>query len=169
MNKMKTLYSENSSLHNSVEDIHRHLMQEYRMQICKVEMAIYQARQTRSNSNIQRYFNSTILRNGFSRWMVYGAYVNQFYTITELVNEMHSNRQSISTMINECEPQGWVTVKKIGSTVSCQASQPLIDAMEIYCEWRKELVKSSIGKAYESLEYFEKLMQKEFTSLEQNM
>ena len=160
---------DNSNIHNSVEDIHRHLLNDYRMKILEVEMAVFQARQTRSMTKIQRYFNSTPIKNAFSRWMVYGAYANRFYTITELVNEMHSNRQTISTMIDECEAEGWIEVQKKGATVSCQASQPLIEAMEMYCEWRKDIAQSYIGTAHHRLMDFEKLMQEQFASSEQNM
>jgi hypothetical protein len=169
MNELKKACCDNSTLHNSVEDIHRHLLNDYRMKILEVEMAVFQARQTRSMTKVQRYFNSTPIKNAFARWMVYGAYANRFYTITELVNEMHSNRQTVSTMITECEAEGWIKVQKKGATVSCQALEPLIDTMEMYCEWRKELTKSTIGTAYNRLVQFEKLMQQEFASSEQNM
>jgi DNA-binding transcriptional regulator YhcF (GntR family) len=112
---------------------------------------------------VQRYFNSTPIKNAFARWMTYGVYTNRFYTITELVKEMHSNRQTISTMINECEAEGFIVVKRKGSTVACQASDLLVEKMEEYCEWRKELTRSTIGTAYNRLVQFEKLMQKRFT------
>ena len=68
--------------------------------LAKIEMEIFKARQTRMLNRTQRYFNSTPLRNAFARWMVNAFYENQFYTITHLVKEMHTNRQTISNMIN---------------------------------------------------------------------
>ena len=147
---------------NSVDDIHHHLLMDYRMKILEIEMGMHQARQTRMLNKVQRYFNSTPIRNAFARWMTYGVYTSRFYTITELVKEMHSNRQTISTMINECEASGFVIVKREGSTVSCQATTLLVEKMEDYCEWRKELTQSTIGTAYNNLVQFEKLMQKRF-------
>ena len=147
---------------NSVDDIHHHLLMDYRMKILEIEMGMHQARQTRMLNKVQRYFNSTPIRNAFARWMTYGVYTSRFYTITELVKEMHSNRQTISTMINECEASGFVIVKRVGATVSCQATALLVEKMEDYCEWRKELTKSTIGTAYNNLVQFEKLMQKRF-------
>jgi len=160
--KNKNKCCDNASLHNSVQDIHHHLNMDYRMKILQIEMSIHQARQTRGNTKVQRYFNSTPIKNAFSRWMVYGAYTSKFYTISELVKEMHSNRQTISTMINECEAEGHILVKREGATVSCIATPLLVEAMEVYCEWRKELTKSTIGTAYNNLVQFEKLMQKQF-------
>ena len=148
---------------NSVHDIHHHLLMDYRMKIVEIEMGVHQARQTRMMNKVQRYFNSTPIKNAFARWMTYAVYTNRFYTISELVNEMHSNRQTISTMINECEAEGYIIVKREGATVSCQAKPLLVEKMEEYCEWRKELTKSTIGTAYNNLVQFEKLMQKRFT------
>lgn len=147
----------------SVDDIHHHLLMDYRMKILEIEMGVHQARQTRMLNKTQRYFNSTPIKNAFSRWMVYAVYTSKFYTITELVNEMHSNRQTVSTMINECEAEGYIVVKREGATVACQATPHLVEKMEDYCQWRKELTKSTIGTAYNNLVQFEKLMQKRFS------
>ena len=128
----------------------------------KIEMEIFKARQTRMLNRTQRYFNSTPLRNAFARWMVNAFYENQFYTITRLVNEMFTNRQTISNMINECEKEGYILVKRTGKTVSCQANQTLIEKMNDYCEWRKEITELTVGEAYNNLVQFEKWMSKEF-------
>jgi len=154
---------DNSSVHNSVDDIHAHLLMDYRMKILEIEMGVHQARQTRMENKVQRYFNSTPIKNAFARWMTYGVYTNKFYTISEIVKEMHSNRQTISTMISECEAEGFIVVKREGKTVSCQATDLLVEKMQDYCEWRKELTQSTIGTAYNNLVQFEKLMQKRFT------
>ena len=151
-----------SKIKNSSVDIHNHLLQEYRKCVMKIEMEIFKARQTRMLNKIQRYFNSTPLRNAFARWMVNAFYENQFYTITNLVKEMHTNRQTISSMINECEKEGFIIVERKGKTVSCQASQTLLEKMNDYCEWRKEITELTVGKAYNNLVQFEKWMSKEF-------
>ena len=162
MNKPKQC-CDNASIHNSVNDIHQSLLMDYNMKVLEIEMTLHQARQTRMINNVQRYFNSTQIRNAFARWMTYATYTSRFYTISELVKEMHSNRQTISTMINECEAEGYIVVKRQGSTVSCQATDLLVEKTEQYCEWRKELTQSTIGTAYNRLVQFEKLMQKRFT------
>ena len=128
----------------------------------EIEMEIFKARQTRMLNKIQRYFNSTPLRNAFARWMVNAYYENEFYTISYLVKEMHTNRQTISQMISECENEGYVTVTRQGKTVSCQATQTLVDNMNEYCKWRKDITELTVGKAYNDLIQFEKWMSKEF-------
>lgn len=85
-----------SKIKNSSEEIYNHLLLEYRKRVMEVEMRVFQARQTRMLNKIQRYFNSTPLRNAFSRWMVHAYYEKKFYSISYLVEQMHTNRQTIS-------------------------------------------------------------------------
>ena len=151
-----------SKMKYSSDEIHNHLLLEYRKCVMKIEMEIFKARQTRMLNKVQRYFNSTPLRNAFARWMVNAFYENRLYTITHLVKEMHTNRQTISQMINECEKEGFIIVERKGKTVSCHASHTLIEKMNDYCEWRKEITELTVGKAYNNLVQFEKWMSKEF-------
>ena len=151
-----------SKIKYTSDEIHNHLLLEFRKCVMKIEMEIFKARQTRMLNKIQRYFNSTPLRNAFARWMVNAFYENQFYTITHLVKEMHTNRQTISNMINECEKEGYIIVIREGKTVSCQASQSLVEKSNDYCKWRKKITELTVGKAYNDLIQFEKWMSKEF-------
>ena len=151
-----------SKIRNSSEDIYNHLLLEYRKCVMKIEMEIFKARQTRMLNKIQRYFNSTPLRNAFARWMVNAFYENQFCTITHLVKEMSTNRQTISQMISECEEEGYISVLRKGKTVSCQATSLLVENMNDYCKWRKDITELTLGKAYNDLVQFEKWMSKEF-------
>ena len=137
---------------------------EYRKSLIKVDMEIFQARQTRMKSRIQRYFNSTPLRNAFARWMVYAYYENQFYTISYLVKEMNTNRQTVSIMINECEGEDYIIVQRKGKTVACQASSQLVQAMNEYSEWRKQLIEQTIYQPYINLKQFENWMRKQFNT-----
>ena len=144
---------------NSAKEIHQFLENQYVMKTLEIEMATHKARQTRMDNKVQRYFNSTPLRNAFARWMTYAVYANRWYTITELVQDMHSNRQSISTIINECEAENWIIVIRTSNSVKCRASAELTEKMVKYCMWRKEITKSTIGTAFNALYNFEQLMQ----------
>ena len=154
---------EHSSATNSAEQTHKYLKQQYRLSLIKIEMELHKARQTRMDNNVQRYFNSTPIRNAFARWMVYGAYVNIFYSITELVNELHTNRQTISTMIKECEAYKFIIVKRTSNTTKCQASPSLIEKMEDYCDWRRKLGKDTVARSLLTLTTFEELMQNDLS------
>ena len=144
---------------NSAKEIHQFLLDEYIKKTLEIEMSTHKARQTRMDNKVQRYFNSSPLRNAFARWMVYAIYANRWYTITELVDDMHSNRQSIATIINECEAEEWVQVVRTSNSVKCRATVELTEKMVEYCMWRKEITKSTIGTAFNALYNFEQLMQ----------
>lgn len=149
-------------IQNSSKEVHKYLEYEYKKKLMKIEMDLYSARQTRMLNKVQRYFNSTPMRNAFARWMAYAYFHDEFYTITRLTKEMHTNRQSISKMINECEKENYIVVQRRGKTVACQASAVLIEKISDYCEWRKNLTKKTIGNAYYSLIQFELWINKEF-------
>lgn len=159
----KNRYKPIKKINDSVLDIHEHLLTQYRMKVLEIEMNLHQARQLRMLNRTQRYFNSTPIRNAFARWMVFGAYTNRFYNISELVKEIHSNRQTISTIVSECEIEGFIIVKREGKTVKCQASPILVEKMEDYCEWRKDLTQSIISRTYDDLTKYEMLMKKNLT------
>ena len=151
-----------SKIKNSSEEIHKYLHTSFNKSLMKIEMNLYAARQTRMLNKVQRYFNSTPLRNGFARWMAFAYYEDKFYTISQLVKEMHTNRQSISKMVSECESENYIIVERKGKTVSCKASPLLIEKVKDYCTWRKSLSKEIIGRSYNNLTQFESWMNAEF-------
>lgn len=148
---------------NSVKEIHQHLIRKYNKAVLEVEMTLYQGRKTRNKTKFQAYVNSTRLHYGFSFWMMSSYYANQHYTITKIVEEMHSTRQSISTIINECEAEGWIDVIRTNNSVKCTASATMVEAFEKFMIYRRTEVKSVIGYALQNLNNFEKLMSKDFT------
>ena len=130
-------------------------------------MKLHKARQTRMANEVQRYFNSTPLRNAFARWMVYGYMVNKPYNITVLVKEMGADRKTISTMIKECDEEGWIQTIKSNGQLFCLASPVLVDKMNDYINFRKEVAKATIGKAFVALKTFEDLMRIDTTKTTQ--
>ena len=116
--------------------------------LCEYELKIYQGRIDRMNTKEQRYFNSTPIRNAFASLMVAAACSNKFYTITEIVNILRSNRQSISTMVDECKKEGWINVSKIGNKLQCNASQILIKSFHDYIHFSMRISK----EYYQNLE-----------------
>ena len=96
----------------SVNDVHQYLIHKYNIELCALEMRTHQVRQTRMDSKLQRYFNSTPIRNAFARWMTFATYTNRTYTIQELVDEIGSNRQTISDIVKDCEAEEWIEANK---------------------------------------------------------
>ena len=149
---------------NTSRQIQEHLYREYTLATLTTEMKIHKARQTRMDNPIQRYFNSTPLRNAFARWMVYGYLVNKPFNITTLCDEMGADRKTVSIMIKECEAEGWIQTIKSNGQLFCLASPPLVDKMEDYVSWRQKLAKDTIGKAFSAVMAFEDLMSIDTTS-----
>tara|TARA_R110001592_G_scaffold41456_6_gene135220 strand:+ start:2112 stop:2741 length:630 start_codon:yes stop_codon:yes gene_type:complete len=143
---------------NSVYEISEHLQREYTLATLTTEMRMHKARQTRMDNDVQRYFNSTPLRNAFARWMTYGYLVNKPYNITTLCDEMVADRKTVSIMIKECSDAGWVQTIKSNGQLFCLASPILVDKVYDYILWRRRLTKDTIGKAFVALKTFEDLM-----------
>ena len=133
------MYSSNKPI--ILEDLDNFFYRRTLRSLCAFELKIYQARIDRLDTKMQRYFNSTPIRNAFASLMVIGACNYQLYTITEIVNNLRSNRQSVSTMVDECKKEGWINVIKNGNKVQCNASQALIEGFNDYVNYSKEISK----------------------------
>ena len=92
------------------------------------------------DTKIQRYFNSTPLRNVFARLMVACFYENQPKNISYLASKIIVTRQAISTLVKECEAEKYIIVTRQSGTVLCTASEKLVLAYEDYCSWKKTLL-----------------------------
>ena len=136
------------------------------LSLCDLELKIYQTRQDRMQTKMQRYFNSTPLRNVFSRICVYAKCVKQFYTISEIAYELRATRQSISQMVDECEEEGWINVDRTPNRVGIQASQSLYDGMLDYTNERKRLAKDVIKWKWTGLINLDELVETDFTFLD---
>lgn len=134
--------------------------------LTELEIKIYQARQDRMKTRMQRYFNSTPLRNVFARICVYSRCVNQFYTISEIADELRATRQSISQMVDECEEEGWLNVERSPNRVVLQASQKLYEGMLDYTNERKRLAKHITKGKWNDLARMSELVENDFTFLD---
>jgi DNA-binding MarR family transcriptional regulator len=142
----------------SVNDVHQYLIHRYNVELCALEMRTHQVRQKRMETKLLRYFNSTPIRNAFARWMTYATYTNRTYTISELVNEIGSNRQTISDIVKDCEAEGWIIADRTDNRCDCKASPILVEKYEDYCDHRRTLVNKVSGVAFSDLRNFERTM-----------
>jgi hypothetical protein len=142
----------------SVNDVHQYLIHRYNVELCALEMRTHQVRQRRMENKLQRYFNSTPIRNAFARWMAYATYTNRTYTISELVNEIGSNRQTISDIVKDCEAEGWIIADRTDNRCDCKALPILVEKFEDYCDHRRTLVNKVAGVAFTDLRNFERTM-----------
>lgn len=142
----------------SVNDVHQYLIYKYNVELCALEMRTHQARQNRMDTKLQRYFNSTPIRNAFARWMVYATYTNRTYTIAELVDEIGSNRQTISDIVKDCEAEGWIEADRQDNRCDCKASPILVENFEDYADHRRTLINKVSGEEFSDLRNFERTM-----------
>ncbi len=111
------------------------LMKKYALQLCRYEMAKYEGRQTRLNSKMQRYFNSTPVKNAFARLMYIAANVKSLYTKTAIATELHVTRQASSQMVNECLEAGWIEVDEGGRCPTYKATPALEEGVMAYARF----------------------------------
>ena len=138
------LYSDDVSENIVLDNLDIFINNKILQSLCEYELKIYQGRIDRLNTREQRYFNSTPIRNAFASLMVVAACNNKFYTITEIVNNLRSNRQSVSTMVDECKKEGWVNVSKIGNRLQCNASEILVKSFNDYVYFSMRISKEYI-------------------------
>ena len=131
--------------------------------LCQLELNIYQGRQDRLDTKIQRYFNSTPLRNAFNRIIVYSFIVNQFYTISCVADQLRTTRQSIANMVMECEAEGWIEVERSPNRVAFKGNQELYDGFLSYLEHRKELSRDLTKGKWNDLTRLAELVESHFT------
>ena len=120
--------------------IQQYIINELTKIICKHELYIYQLRHSKMKTRMQRYFNSTPLRNAFARVVVYAYAVNKHYSIQKVASKLYTTRQSISKIVEEAEAEGWLHVKRSSNSVEIQASEEMYAVFQDYVEIRKQLL-----------------------------
>ena len=145
------------------EQIKKHIDKELVKILCQHELAIYQARQTRMDTKVQRYFNSTPLRNVFCRMIVYARCVNQHYNIQYIADQLNTTRQSISKIVDECEAERWINVIRTPNNVVVQANDVTYEGMLDYLEKRKKILTKQMRRTWNELLYLENLVTTELT------
>ena len=118
-------------------------------------------------TKISRYFNSTPLRNVFARYCTYSYIVNKFYTITYVTNELRASRQTISTMVEECEYEGWIEVNRTSNRVNFKGTVSMYEGYLAYLTFRKELAKNVTKGRWNDLVRLADLVENDFTLYEQ--
>ena len=145
------------------EQIKKYIDNELVKILCQHELAIYLARQTRMDTKVQRYFNSTPLRNVFARMIVYARCVNQHYNIQYIADQLNTTRQSISKIVDECEAERWINVIRTPNNVEVQANDVTYEGMLDYLEKRKKILPKQMRRTWNELLYLENLVTTELT------
>ena len=131
--------------------------------LCELELNIYQGRQDRLTTKIQRYFNSTPLRNAFNRIVTYSYIVNEFYTISYVADQLRTTRQSISNMVEECEAEGWIEVDRSPNRVGFKGTASNYEGFLSYLKHRKLLAKDVTKGRWNDLTRLADMVENDFT------
>jgi hypothetical protein len=91
-----------------MDDVEKKLYRGYALELAKWQVELYQMRNQRDASALQRYFNSTPVRNAMARLMFVSAHDNQVYTKAKISRELIISRQAASKMVEECIASEWV-------------------------------------------------------------
>lgn len=131
--------------------------------LCELEIKIYQARCDRMDNKISRYFNSTPAKNTFARFVVNSYIVNKPYSIQHIADELRMTRQSVSKMVEECEAEGWVKVKRTANRTEFLGTKAVYDNMLDYLEYRKKLAKNTTKGRWNDLTRLADMVENDFT------
>lgn len=115
--------------------------------LLKAEIEVYKLRVTRLNGELEQYFNSSALRNVFSRIMTLAVYENKGLTIADIVAQTYSTRQAVSKMISQCRTLGYVELIEDDNYLKrYRATTKLVEAQKVYNELRHKVAREIYGK-----------------------
>ena len=115
--------------------------------LLKAEIEIYKLRVTRLNSEMQQYFNTSQLRNVFSRIMTLAVYENKGLTIAEIVAQTYASRQTVSKMISQCRTLGYIELIEDNNYLKRYRATPeLVTAVNMYSEARHKIARELYGE-----------------------
>ena len=121
-----------------MDNIEQKLNEGYALALARWQVEIYQARNGRLQKRIQRYFNSTPVRNAMARLMFVAAHDKLVYTKAVISRELYITRQAASKMVEECLEEHWVEADGKGY----KAAPALIAQMYEYTEFHVKSVSS---------------------------
>tara|TARA_R100000781_G_C4025394_1_gene108650 strand:+ start:51 stop:518 length:468 start_codon:yes stop_codon:yes gene_type:complete len=137
-----------------MNDIEQKILSDYAAALAKWQIELYRGRNQRMDNPIQRYFNSTPVRNTFAR-MMFLAYQDDksLYTKAEISRQLFITRQAASQMVEDCLAEGWIETCGNGY----KASQVLADKLMDYTMFHIDtLTRNSVTDLYMSLRHYQR-------------
>ena len=134
-------------------DVEQQMLAEYAIALSHWQVELYRGRNQRQSDAIQRYFNSTPVRNTFARMMFLANRDDKLhYTKSEIARQLHITRQAASVMVDDCLAEGWVEVVCEQPHQCFKASDILAYKMMDYVKFHLEtLEKNPLTELYLSL------------------
>ena len=134
----------------------------------ELELNVYDLRQTRMKTKLQRFFNSTPARHAFARLMTLGAYQVKDnpdfmgYSRTDASNILHISLQSCSTLFDTTLANNWIKEYKSeeggGSSKKRYIAEPeLVKASELYVDKFFQITSSDLIQNWANLRQFDEI------------
>ena len=126
------------------------VMEDYMARLLDIEIEIYKSRILRMDTVIQRYFNSSPLKNVFARVMTVSRLQGKAISITQLAHKLLVSRQAISTIVQECLSEGWIKLVEIrGREKTYYATSLLVADTFKYVKFVYGLTDSNLYRAHQ--------------------
>ena len=139
---------------------HRNLLREYARELCVHQLRVHQAKQTRTDTKIQRYFNSSQGRNAFGWLMCLATFDGVDHTRADIARELHMTRAAATKMVDECLAENWIEENE---NRAVRAAPTLMASMDDYVDLHLEVMLSELTVKYHNVTYFRKIMQSQLT------
>ena len=141
-----------------MDSIEQKITFEYAVALAKWQIELYRGRNQRKDDSIQRYFNSTPVRNTFSRMMFLAYYDdNLHYTKSEIARQLFITRQAASQMIEDCLAEGWIETHCEGKSICYKASLVLANKQLDYTMFHiNSLEYSCVPDLFMSLRHYQR-------------
>lgn len=151
------------------------LWKAYHRQLAVVQLAIHRERNTRMDTKLQRYFNSTPQKNSLARVLYLSAIDKQLVTIAEVSRLIHTSRQATLKMLNECVEEGWatktcpITKRPCGNANRYQGTNPVVEAFELYGGMHfQAAINAGVVQAHAALRNYMEIADKQLSPLRQS-
>ena len=141
-------------------DVHRNLLREYARELCVHQLRVHQAKQTRTDTKMHRYFNSSQGRYAFSWLMCLATFNGVDHTRADIARELHMTRAAATKMVDECLAENWIEENE---NRALRAAPTLMASMDGYVDRHLEVMLSELTVKYHNVTYFRKIMQSQLT------
>lgn len=141
-------------------DVHKNLLLEYARELCVHQLSVHQARQTRMDTKIQRYFNSSQGRNAFARLMCLATFDGATQTRSAIARELHMTRAAATKMVDECLAENWILEN---DKRAVRAAPVLMAALDDYVDRHLEVMLTDLTEKYQNVINFRKIMHTQLT------
>lgn len=123
-----------------MDNIFKNALNDFSYYLALTEIQIFKDRQRWiAESKLTAWFQSSSEKSAFGRLLYVGTVVKEFYTLTQIANELNLSRQTISNYLRETVDAGWVVAEQKGKTLYYKASDELCESIVGYADYSSDM------------------------------